>query len=241
MKTLASRLLLFLALLSTPAPTITPAQQTPAPPEQYFFVLLKHPANAPQLSQEAGQKLQEEHMANIRKLHAENKLFIAGPFTDDTALRGVFVLKAGSKQQAQEWANSDPAVKAGRLAAEVHGPWLIKPDAIHPASSLEAMEQYTLALMNRGGKWDPASPAYQELVKPHLALIGKLAEQGSLVLAGPLRDEGELKGIFIYRVGAEQAAKLAQEDPLVKAGYLIPEMHPWITGKGVLAPGQPMH
>jgi hypothetical protein len=41
--------------------------QPNAKPAQYFFVLLNGPADAPQLSKEAGEKLQEEHMANIRK------------------------------------------------------------------------------------------------------------------------------------------------------------------------------
>jgi uncharacterized protein YwbE len=41
-------------------------------------------------------------------------------------------------------------------------------------------------------------------------------------------------------VGAEQTAKLTQVDPIVKAGLLKAEIHPWGTGKGVLASGQPM-
>ena len=229
-----------LALLGALTPRIVFAQQAPTTAEQYFFVLLKRPANAPQLDKEAADKLQAEHMGNIRKLHAEKKLVVAGPFLDDTTLRGIFVLKAASKEQAQEWTATDPAVKAGRLAMEVRGPWMIRPDALHEASTPQAMEQYTLALMNRGEKWNPASPEYQELLKPHRALIGKLTTEGTMALAGPLRDDGELKGVFIYSVGAEQAAKLVQEDPLVKAGYLKPELHPWITAKGVLAPGQAM-
>jgi uncharacterized protein YciI len=192
------------------------------------------------LSKEAAEKLQEEHMANIRRLGEENKLVVAGPFMDDTSLRGIFVLKAAAKEQAQEWAASDPAVKAGRLAMDVRGPWMIRPDAIHKPATHEGMEAYTLALLMRGEKWDPASAEYKELLKPHLALIGKLSQEGTMALAGPLRDEGELKGVFIYGVGADEAAKFVQEDPLVKAGYLKPVLHPWITAKGVLAPGQAM-
>jgi uncharacterized protein YciI len=209
---------------------------------KYFFVLLNRPSNAPQLSKEAGEKLQEAHMANIRKLHSEHKLLVAGPFMDDTSLRGIFVLKAESREQAQDWAGSDPAIKAGRLAAEVHGPWLIEPDTIHEPETTQGMEQYTLVLLKSGEKWNPSAPGFMDVMKQHHTFVEELKSKGKIAAAGPFPfgDAGALRGVTIFRTGAKETANIVQNDPIVKAGLLKTEIHPWATGKGVLAPGQPL-
>lgn len=233
----AAMLLLFAALQAASA-----QGQPGSNPKQYFLVLLKRPADAPQLSKEAGEKLQQEHMANIRRLHQEHELLVAGPFVDDTALRGIFVLQAESLAQAQEWSNSDPAIKAGRLAAEVHGPWRIDGDAIHdPGDDTHVMEQYTLVLILAGENWKPDTAAFNEAMKQHVAFMKDIIDQGTEAIAGPFpfSGPGELKGVAIYRLSMADTAKLQANDPLVKADILKPELHPWITAKGVLAPGQP--
>ena len=243
MRRIPFRWIIVLCLFATANLALTQDQTQPsAKPAQYFFVLLNRPANAPQLTKEAGEKLQEEHMANIRKMHGEHKLVIAGPFEEDTALRGIFVFQADSVAQVQDWANSDPAIKAGRLAAEIHGPWLIDADAIHPPATPEGMEQYTLVLMKRGEKWNPDAPGFMDVLKQHRASIEQIAAQGKIAVAGPfpLNAPGELRAVAIFRVGAEQTATLLKDDPSIKAGLMKPEIHSWITGKGVLASGQPM-
>lgn len=68
------------------------------------------------------QKIQEGHMANIRRLGAEGKLLLAGPFADNTDLRGIFVYKVDTLEEAQALVQTDPAVQAGRLRVELH-PW----------------------------------------------------------------------------------------------------------------------
>lgn len=224
---------------ATPSQKGSPASESGAA-TQYFVVLLKRPANAPQLSKVEGDKLQEEHMANIRKLHSEQKLVMAGPFLDDGAFRGIFVLKASSLQEAQSLANTDPAIKAGDLEAEVRGPWMVRPEGIHETDTPNTLEKYSLLLAHQGEKWDPKSPELPALVKQHLPYLIGLMHQGKLALAGPFRDDGELKGIFIYAVAMDEALKLEAEDPLVKNGFFKLEGHPWATAKGVLAAGQPM-
>ncbi|MFZ0296114.1 MAG: YciI family protein [Candidatus Sulfotelmatobacter sp.] len=211
-------------------------------PIRYFFVLLTRPSNAPQLSKNAADKLQEEHMANIRRLADEHKLVIAGPFMDDTALRGIFVFQADSAEQAQEWANSDPAIKAGRLAAEVHGPWLIDVAAIHPPSTPEGMQQYALVLMKRAAKWKVDAVGFNFVVKEYPAFAKEMTARGYVAIAGliPLAVPGELRAVTIFRLGPEPTAALLKGDPSVREGLLKPEIHPWATGAGVLASGQPM-
>lgn len=67
-------------------------------------------------------KIQEGHMANIQRLGAEGKLVIAGPFTDGGDLRGLYVFRVASMEEAKALVETDPAVKAGRLRFEIH-PW----------------------------------------------------------------------------------------------------------------------
>ena len=66
--------------------------------------------------------IQEGHMANIRKMGATGKLLIAGPFEDGGDLRGMFIFRVDTLEEAKALAEQDPAVKAGRLVLEWH-PW----------------------------------------------------------------------------------------------------------------------
>ena len=74
--------------------------------------------------------IQKAHMDNINRLADMKKLVVAGPFGDNGALRGIFVFRVGSLEEARELAATDPAVKAGRLALQIH-PWVV-PDGILP-------------------------------------------------------------------------------------------------------------
>jgi uncharacterized protein YciI len=87
----------------------------------YVAFLYKGPAWSPEETPERA-KIQEGHMANIQKMAATGKLLVAGPFTDDGDLRGLFVFGTSSLEEAKAMAEQDPAVKAGRLRFEWH-PW----------------------------------------------------------------------------------------------------------------------
>jgi uncharacterized protein len=87
----------------------------------YQMVFLKSGAVRDQDSATAA-KIQEGHMDNIKKLAAEGKLVIAGPFGDQGDVRGIFIMDVASKEEAERLCAEDPAVKAGRLTVEVR-PW----------------------------------------------------------------------------------------------------------------------
>ncbi|NUN08124.1 MAG: hypothetical protein HUU54_03015 [Ignavibacteriaceae bacterium] len=66
--------------------------------------------------------IQKGHMENITRLSNEGKLILAGPFMDGKDLRGIFVMKTASLEEAEALCNTDPAVIAGRLKVEIK-PW----------------------------------------------------------------------------------------------------------------------
>jgi uncharacterized protein len=108
-----------------------PAQEPPKMPDvgpggfemttYYVGFLYRGPKGTPETTPET-EALQKAHLANIQKMAAEGKLLVAGPFLDGGDLRGIYIFRTATMEEAQALAATDPAVKAGRLRLEFH-PW----------------------------------------------------------------------------------------------------------------------
>ena len=92
--------------------------------ESYVFVALRRPAGAPNYPTDELERIQEGHLANLDALREAGKLLAAGPFSEqpDDSLRGMCIF-ATSIEEARELMSHDPAVRAGRLEAEVMTWW----------------------------------------------------------------------------------------------------------------------
>jgi len=124
---------------SAPAPAMAQAANEPHYEMTTYYVglLYRGPSWTPEVTPET-QAIQKGHMENIGKLAASGKLILAGPFSDDTTLRGMFVFQVASLEEATALCATDPAVKAGRLRVDVH-PWFsAKGIRVDPPSTKEA-------------------------------------------------------------------------------------------------------
>jgi len=69
-------------------------------------------------------ELMKGHMTNIGKLANEGKIIVAGPFLEKNKenYRGMFIFNTKSKEEAESWVKTDPAVAAGVFSYEIF-PW----------------------------------------------------------------------------------------------------------------------
>jgi uncharacterized protein YciI len=73
-----------------------------------------------------------------------------------------------------------------------------------------------------------------ELLKAHLNHIDSPAKTSAVLLVGPgpFGDNGEKRGVLILETGdIESANPWVDADPMVKAGRLAYELHPWWTAR----------
>ena len=87
--------------------------------DEHTVVLLVRAPDAPELSEEALDALQVEHLTYLRELKRRGLLIANGPLTEqtDVRLRGISVYAVGL-DKALELARADPMVLAGRLVIE---------------------------------------------------------------------------------------------------------------------------
>ena len=112
---------------------------------------------------------------------------------------------------------------------------LAAPVLAQETQTLPKMMTYYVGFLRRGpAATSESTPETERLQQAHMANIRKMAADGKLLLAGPFTDGGELRGMFVFKLGSlEEAKALCAEDPAVKAGRLVCEMHPWLSAKGI--------
>ena len=88
--------------------------------DQHTLVLLVRPPDAPEMSPEEADALQDAHLAFRAGLRDQGYLLGGGPLVDqdDERLRGISLMSV-DPATARELCDADPAVRAGRLAVQV--------------------------------------------------------------------------------------------------------------------------
>ncbi len=97
------------------------------------------------------------------------------------------------------------------------------------------MTTYYVGFLYRGPKWTPEeTPETRKIQEGHMANIQRMGAAGKLVIAGPFTDNGDLRGLYVFRVAsAEEAKGLVESDPAVQAGRLRFELHPWYAARNI--------
>jgi uncharacterized protein len=97
-------------------------------------------------------------------------------------------------------------------------------------------DRYQLVLLERS----PEAPQFDDetaerLQRQHLGHFTRMRAAGLLMVAGPVRADEAIAGICFYRVDTpEQARKLAEDDPAVRAGLYVPRVRTWFTAKDAI-------
>ena len=97
------------------------------------------------------------------------------------------------------------------------------------------MKNYVFVLLKTGKAEITDEKLRNKIFRGHFSNISKLYKEGKLVLSGPFRDGGKRRGFYIFNVERlEEAKKLVETDPAVKAGIFEYELTKWYGSAALL-------
>ena len=108
-----------------------------------------------------------------------------------------------------------------------------------------SLEAFELVVLRR----PPDAATYDEetldrIQAEHLAYLGSLRDAGLVVTNGPVLDhpDASVRGLTFFCVGSvEEARRLAEDDPAVRAGRLAVDVMTWWCPAGTMTrPGRPV-
>jgi len=91
------------------------------------------------------------------------------------------------------------------------------------------MKSYIFVILKSGQNKSTDKSFVDSCFAGHLKNIGRLAESKQLIVAGPFKkNDSDFRGLFILNVSTvEEANKLLETDPAIKADLLLPVLYPW--------------
>ena len=97
--------------------------------------------------------------------------------------------------------------------------------------------KYTMIFLKEGPNRSQGEEEAEELQMAHLKYLFGLRQKGLLVINGPLLTHPEIRGVGIYATeDMEEAKRLAEQDPAVKAGRLVVEANQYFSLPGSALP-----
>ncbi len=137
-----------------------------------------------------------------------------------TALIAIFTISAAAQKKPAAKSAYD-AKLATKLGADEYG-----------------MKNYVFVILKTGPNDGVVKGKERDVIfEGHMANIGRLAEAGQLALAGPYgKNDRQYRGLFIFNVATvDEAQKLVETDPAVKAGIFVAELTPWYGSASLMA------
>ena len=91
-------------------------------------------------------------------------------------------------------------------------------------------QQLTIVRLRTPETPAPDTPDDDRIQDEHIAYLHSLQDRGLVLVNGPVRraDDPRFRGMTIYSVSADEARKLALEDPAVRAGWFEPHVDGWL-------------
>lgn len=225
--------------------TVLALAQTPpsASTSIYYLVFLRPVPDRKPLAKEAADSLRDAHFANVHRMLDEGLLAAAGPFDNDAAIDGIFVMKTKSLDEARRVVSQDPMIRERRSVIDAHawrapagiGDEYTKLHKEHPELQ-DHMVAHPIMLLNHGPEWESTEPRQRVVaLANHLRYVETLHRDGKLAAAGPVEGDPQLVGIVVFHgIPAEEARQLMDADPAVNSGLLAVEAHRWWSADHVL-------
>jgi uncharacterized protein YciI len=130
-------------------------------------------------------------------------------------------LSFGALAQAQSSPTREAAPRDAELARAV-------------GADERGMRPYVLVILKTGPTRVPAGPEREAMFKGHFANMQRLADEGTLAVAGPLDGVDGWRGLFVLAVpDIDTARRHVATDPVVMKGEMVPEFHAFYGSAGL--------